>query len=407
MENKVLEPKLRFSEFTGDWEEKKLGEVANFRRGSFPQPYGLPKWYDEEKGMPFVQVYDVGTNKMLKPDTKHRISDLAKDKSVFVEKGTVVITIQGSIGRIALTQYASFVDRTLLIFTSYNYPTDKSFFMYAVFLFFEIEKTKAPGGTIKTITKEALSNFNVALPCIEEQQKIASFLTAEDNRIALLEQKKAAIEQHKKGMLQKLFSQQIRFKDKQGNAFPDWEEKKLGEVCDVRDGTHDSPKYKEKGYPLLTSKNLLKDGSIDYDNVNLISEADFNQINKRSKVDIGDILFSMIGTIGNPFIIKDDDFTIKNIALIKEQTVIKNIFLLQLLSSTFIKKQFYKLNARGTLKFIALSVIRNLIARIPCLEEQYKIATFLTAEDNRIALLEEQIENRQQFKKGLLQQMFV
>ncbi len=98
-EEYVLERKLRFCEFTGDWEEKKLGEVANFRRGSFPQHYGLPKWYDEEKGMPFIKVYNVGTNKMLKPDTKHRISDLAKDKSVLVEKGTVVITIQGSIGR--------------------------------------------------------------------------------------------------------------------------------------------------------------------------------------------------------------------------------------------------------------------------------------------------------------------
>src|SRR5262249_7974376 len=75
----------------------------------------------------------------------------------------------------------------------------------------------------------------------------------------------------------------------------------LGEVCDVRDGTHDSPKYVREGYPLITSKNL-KNGFIDFTSVNLISREDLDAINKRSKVDAGDILMPMIGTIGNPVI---------------------------------------------------------------------------------------------------------
>lgn len=95
-----------------------------------------------------------------------------------------------------------------------------------------------------------------------------------------------------------------------------WEEKKLGEVSDVRDGTHDSPKYHKNGYPFITSKNLRSDGTIDLENVSLISAEDFKKVNKRSKVDQGDILFGMIGTIGNPAIVKDCNFAIKNVALI-------------------------------------------------------------------------------------------
>ena len=98
-----------------------------------------------------------------------------------------------------------------------------------------------------------------------------------------------------------------------------WVVKKLGEVYDVRDGTHDSPKYVKEGYALITSKNLKND-SLNYDNVNYITEQDYISINKRSKVDVGDVLFAMIGTIGNPIVIKDEpDFAIKNVALFPVQ----------------------------------------------------------------------------------------
>ncbi len=201
--------KLRFKDENGedyaDWEEKKLGEVAKFRRGSFPQPYGLPKWYDDENGMPFIQVYDVDHNMLLKKTTKSKISKLGAEQSVFVKKGTLVITIQGSIGRIAKTQYDAYVDRTLLIFQSYKLPTDVDYFKYVVFLLFEIEKTKAPGGTIKTITKEVLTDFLVPIPCLKEQQKIAAFLSSIDTKIESTNQQIIQTQNFKKGLLQQMF----------------------------------------------------------------------------------------------------------------------------------------------------------------------------------------------------------
>ena len=198
-------PELRFAGFVDDWEEHKLGDHAKYRRGSFPQPYGNKEWYDGEGAMPFVQVVDVTNKLTLVENTKQKISKLAQSKSVFVPKGKVVVTLQGSIGRVAITQYDSFVDRTLLIFEDYEKETDERFWAYTIQKKFEIEKLKAPGGTIKTITKEALSSFDVHLPKFEEQQKIGSFFKQLDDTIALHQRKLDLLKEQKKGFLQKMF----------------------------------------------------------------------------------------------------------------------------------------------------------------------------------------------------------
>ncbi|CEG21495.1 EcoKI restriction-modification system protein HsdS [Planococcus massiliensis] len=198
-------PELRFPEFVEDWKVETLNNVANYRRGSFPQPYGNKEWYDKEHGMPFVQVVDVDKNLKLVDNTKQKISKLAQPKSVYVEAGRVVVTLQGSIGRVAITQYPSYVDRTLLIFENYKFPVDTFYFAYSIQLLFNREKTKAPGGTIKTITKEALSSFPIFLPNIEEQIQIGKFLKQLDDVIALQEQELDALKQTKQAFLQKMF----------------------------------------------------------------------------------------------------------------------------------------------------------------------------------------------------------
>lgn len=97
-------------------EWKTLGEVAKFRRGSFPQPYGSAEWYDGDDAMPFIQVADIYNNMLLHSTTKRQISKKAQSMSVFVPKGTIIISLQGTIGRIAITQYDAYADRTIAIF---------------------------------------------------------------------------------------------------------------------------------------------------------------------------------------------------------------------------------------------------------------------------------------------------
>ena len=187
--NKIRQPKIRFKEFSGEnadsWEQRKLSECAGFRRGSFPQPYGNKDWYDGEGAMPFVQVADVASDMQLVEDTKQKISKLAQPMSVFAEKGSVLVTLQGSIGRVAITQYGAFVDRTVLIFDKYAENIDKRFWAYIIKEKFEDEARKAPGGTIKTITKEALSAFELKIPSYKEQGKLADYLIDLDHLITL------------------------------------------------------------------------------------------------------------------------------------------------------------------------------------------------------------------------------
>lgn len=162
-----------------------------------------------------------------------------------------------------------------------------------------------------------------------------------------------------------------------------WERVMLGMVCDVRDGTHDSPKYYMEGYPLVTSKNVTG-GRIDFTDCSLICEEDYNKINQRSKVDVGDILMPMIGTVGNPVIVDiDAEFAIKNVALIKfrEDAKVVNIFVKALLKSDYFDATVLSKVRGGTQKFISLGDIRKLELFLPPIGLQNQFADFVNQID--------------------------
>jgi len=198
-------PVLRFADFHDGWKQRQIKEYTDYRRGSFPQPYGDRKWYDETNGMPFVQVVDVGKNLQLVPDTKQKISKLAQSKSVLVQTGKVIVTLQGSIGRVAITQYPAYIDRTILIFEKYNIKMDQYFWAYVIQRKFDQERQKAPGGTIKTITKDALSKFMVSTSEYDEQVKIGLLFKQLDGHIIVQQRKLKDLQNLKGFYLQNLF----------------------------------------------------------------------------------------------------------------------------------------------------------------------------------------------------------
>ena len=166
-----------------------LDDIANYRRGSFPQPYGQASWYGGEGAMPFVQVAELQEDSFnLIPITKRRISKIAQPLSVFVPAGTVLVTLQGSIGKVAITDYDSYVDRTIAIFQDYKIKIDKLFFAYQLKIRFEIERLKARGTTIKTITKEEFANFTINCPPLYEQQAIVAHLDQLSEKVKRLQE---------------------------------------------------------------------------------------------------------------------------------------------------------------------------------------------------------------------------
>ncbi|WP_369805347.1 restriction endonuclease subunit S [Acidithiobacillus ferriphilus] len=179
---------------------------------------------------------------------------------------------------------------------------------------------------------------------------------------------------------------------------PDWPMVELGEACDVRDGTHDSPKYVLEGYPLITSKNL-KNGFIDFTEVNLITREDLDAINKRSKVDAGDILMPMIGTIGNPVVADDSrEYAVKNVALIKfpKGCQMDNRFLKDVLDSAAMQDRFNRQASGSTQKFIPLGFIRKLEIPLPPLATQQAIVAEIEAEQALVAANRELITRFEQ-----------
>ena len=181
-------------------------------------------------------------------------------------------------------------------------------------------------------------------------------------------------------------------------------------VVDVRDGTHDTPKYISEGYPLITSKNL-KNNNIDFDKVNYISKEDYEKINLRSKVDIGDVLFSMIGTIGNPVLIKGKtNYAIKNVALFKDINLINMTFFRFYLETKFVIDKMKKEAKGSTQKFVSLKYLRNFPICYPSLEEQQRIVNrieFLFAKlDRAKELIENTLAQFEQNKMAILHKAF-
>jgi len=187
-----------------------------------------------------------------------------------------------------------------------------------------------------------------------------------------------------------------------------WEKDSLGTVCDVRDGTHDSPTYYEIGYPLVTSKNVTG-GKIDLTDCSFICEEDFNKINERSKVDIGDIIMPMIGTVGKPVIVDmEPNFAIKNVALIKfkADSRVLNIYIRALLQSDYFDDVVLSKVRGGTQKFISLGDIRKLEILVPPMELQKQFAAFVKQTDKSKVAIQESLEKLETLKKALMQKYF-
>ena len=241
----------------------------------------------------------------------------------------------------------------------YYYLKSKQEFIY---------KNLTSGAAQPHVYAKDIASLNFPSVSIEEQQRIVAKLDeafAEIDKMISLKKKSIL-------NLDKFFSNQLNslFLDNSNN----WESTTLGTYYDVRDGTHDSPKYVSQGIPLVTSKNL-KNGMIDLTKIKYIKNEDYLLIKKRSGVSIGDVLMAMIGTIGNPVIIKNDkEFAIKNVALFKVKENQSSDFLKYYLDSAFVKNKMLKDSKGTTQQFVGLGYLRNFPIKVPSFEQQQVIS---------------------------------
>ena len=187
-----------------------------------------------------------------------------------------------------------------------------------------------------------------------------------------------------------------------------WDKALLGTVCDVRDGTHDSPQYFEKGFPLVTSKNVTR-GKLDLTGCSLICEADYKKINERSKVDMGDIIMPMIGTVGKPVIVDiEPHFAIKNVSLIKfrSDSKVLNTYIHALLQSDYFDEAVINKVRGGTQKFISLGDIRKLEILVPSMEKQQQFVSDVSQINKSKSVIQKSLDETKLLFESLMQQYF-
>ena len=393
-----------------DWEVSKLVDVATFRRGSFPQPYGLPEWYDEKNGMPFIQVYDVDDNFKLKPTTKQKISKIGSEKSVFIEKGTLIITIQGSIGRIAITQYDAYIDRTLLIFQSFLKPIDKVYLGNQLKVLFHKEGQKANGSTIKTITKAQLSNFIIPIPSLPEQQKIAEILSTIDEQISTTQAIIDKSKELKKGLMQKLFSEGIghtEFKDTKIGRIPkDWEVVKVGSVANCFGGTTPSTTVEEywNGEILWATPSDITKNDSEY---LLDTERKITELGRASKnlryVKKDGLLMTSRASIGFLNVSNGDITTNQGFINIECKESYHHKFFYYWITNN--RNLLIRFSQGSTFMELYRKTFAKINVPLPPLPEQQKIAEILSEADAKIDKEEQEKTQLELLKKGLMQQL--
>ena len=395
-------PDLRFSEFKEIWKETILGKLGVFLGGGTPESSNKDYW---NGNIPWISSSDISENNIHEISITRNITEDAVKESAtkIIPKNSILIVSRVGIGKFAVANedLCTSQDFTNLITDQNSY-----FLAYYFLARVNIFKRLSQGTSIKGFTGQDIKDAKFKLPQIAEQQKIATFLTAVDEKINLLQKKKKGLEQYKKGVMQQIFSQKLRFKKEDGSDFPDWEEKKLGEIGKIINGLTYSPSdINDDGILVLRSSNV-KNRMIELnDNVFVnVEEEKYNQVIEN------DILICVRN--GSKRLIGKNAIITKKyegLAFGAFMTVYRsdfNLFLFHFFDSTYYKKEVHK-NLGATINSINVSDLKNFKVPFPCKKEQSQLATFLSSIDYKIELINIQLEKTQQFKKGLLQQMFV
>ena len=373
-------PQLRFPEFSNEWEESKVGKVFKVSAGGDIKTENVSQIKTD--GFPYPIYANAEKAKGL-----YGYSNLYKS-----EANVVTVAGRGVNIGIAHVRLEPFYPIVRLLVLNPIKDADVKFWenqLNQLNLF--VESTGVP-----QLTAPQISSYKVKYPSKPEQQKIAAFLTAVDNKIEQLSKKQELLGEYKKGLMQQIFSQAIRFKADDGSDFPDWEEEKLGDVSDCLDN---------RRQPLNGAERNQMKGDIPYYGANGIVDYVNDYIFDEELV-----LLAEDGGNFNDFSSKPIAQKISGKAWVNNHAHIlkaKNIIATDFLFYSLVHKDIRRYIVGGSRAKLNKSDLLSIKTILPPLEEQTKIANFLSSIDNKIEQVGKQLVESKQFKKALLQQMFV
>ena len=404
-------PKLRFSEYSDEWSLTKLSQLIDFKSGfAFPSPQmsSTPQAYQ------LIKMSNVYQNTLALDRSPSYWEEVNQAQSAFLlEKGDLVLTLTGTVGKrdygfsVMIPEDNKFLLNQRLVRLRAKSQCSDPFFLKNLvrnqrFLYYFFISAKGGTGNQANVGIDDLKDIKLSTPTLPEQQKIAAFLTAVDTKIEQLSKKEQLLKQYKKGVMQKIFSQEIRFKADDGSEFPEWEEVALGEL-----GKASMCKRVLKEQTSVTGDvPFFKIGTFGGEPDAFISQELFNEYrNKYGYPKVGDILISASGTIGRTVIFDGNPayFQDSNIVWIDNQEhIVSNAFLY------FAYKMVIWTTQDTTIARLYNDTLRSIRIRTPSsLTEQEKIVSFLQSVDQKTQQVSDQLRSAKTFKKGLLQQMFV
>lgn len=406
-------PVLRFPEFTDQWNSDKLDSIATFSKGK-----GISKADIEENGatecIRYGELYTVYSEVISEIVSK---TNLDINNLVLSDINDVIIPASGET-QIDIATASCVLKAGVALSGDLNIIKSETDGVFLSYYLNNAKKYKiarlAQGISVVHLYSSQLASLNVNIPSPEEQTKISAFLMSIDNRIKILEKKKAELEQYKKGVMQKLFSRTIRFKKDDGSTFPDWEEKKLGELGETFNGLTGKTKVDfGDGKPYIQYMQIFSNSQIDTTQFGLVKVEDGEN---QSKAQVGDVFFTTssetpneIGT-SSVLTVQVDEVYLNSFCFGYRPNSLDELvpeFSQFFFRSENVRRKVIKL-AQGSTRFnMSKLELMKLKFDIPKKDEQIKIANFLISIDKSIEKVGAQIEDSILFKQGLLQKMFV
>ena len=398
-----------------DWEIKQLDDISDITRLAGAEYSDL--WQTVPDGeIIALRGFNIGANKIHLNDVE-RISNELSNRLIRSKlfKGDVVFPCVGTIGRAAVinTDNKYHINQNIAKITPYKniYSLYLSYFLISEIIQKQIYKYNTSSSQPNVLVGN-LRKFNIIVPSLKEQKKIAEILSTVDSQIDDTEKLIEKSKELKKGLMQKLLTKGIghsEFKKTEVGEIPvDWEVKKLGVVTKlIKDGTHNPPSRVDEGIPLLSAENIFN-RKINYGiNEKNISIDDYNNMHKNYTIDKGDILMTIVGTIGRVAVVKDDNkFTVqRSVAIIKSSEELNNEYLSYFLESDICKKDLNRRTNSTAQAGLYLGELGKIKIILPSLDEQEQIAEILSSIESQIEEYENKKQKLEEVKKGLMQQL--